>query len=281
MSTVNLTFEKQRTIQTANLGIYREGVLHPDRIAEYHDFFLVLEGGWEVLEDGMVFVLKPWDVLFLFQGKHHGGKKPCLQNTKTIYIHLSPEHGDRFIAQDNAPVSTANISLSSLTHLAGKDLGIKRLFEEIVYSFWSHSEFNRKRARALVTLLLIELSRNSSREQRNPAAMPVRYVMEELERNPSRNYSLDELAAMVSMNTRVLTTRFRALAGTSVKQFHLAHKIRVAASILDSMPSTTLHALADSFGFTDEYHFSHCFKKIMGVSPALYRSRNKELSGRA
>jgi AraC-like DNA-binding protein len=278
MSTVSLAFEKYRTIQTANFGIYKDGILHPDRIAGYHDFFLVLEGGWEVLEDGMVYVLKPRDVLFLFQGRHHRGRKRCLQNTKTIYVHLSPEHGDRFIAQDNAPASTASgvISLSSLTRLTEKDLGIRRLFEDIVYSFWSRSEFNRKRARALVTLLLIELSRNSSREQLNPAAAPVRYVMEELERNPSRNYSLDELAAMVSMNTRVLTARFRMITGTSIKQFHLAHKIRVAASILDSMPSSTLHSLADSFGFTDEYHFSHCFKKIMGISPALYRSGNRE-----
>lgn len=273
MSSISLSFAKYRTLQTANFGFYPDGMLHPDRITGYHDFFLVLEGGWEVLEDGTLFVLKPWDVLFLFQGRHHWGEKPCIRNTKTIYIHILPEPGDAFSPHDTAtPPGSSGLHLSSFTHLGSKDLGIKRLFEDVVYSFWSHSEFNRKRARALVALLLVELARNRSNEARNPASMPVRFVMNELERNPSRNFSLDELAAMVSMNQRVLTRRFRTITGTSIKQFHLHHKIRVACSILDTMPSTTLRSLADSFGFTDEYHFSHCFKKIMGTSPALYRS---------
>jgi AraC-like DNA-binding protein len=274
MASIALSFEKYRTIQTANFGVYGDGVVHPDRIAGYHDFFLVLEGGWEVLEDGTLFMLKPWDVLFLFRGRHHWGEKPCLRNTRTIYIHIFPEPGDTFSPQDIAIAPAGGrLHLSPLTHLTPKDLGIQRLFEDVVYSFWSHSDFNRKRAKALVALLLVELARSRSNEGRNPAAMPVRYVIDELERNPGRNFSLDELAATVSMNTRILTRRFRAITGTSIKQFHLHHKIRVACSILETMPSTTLRSLADSFGFTDEYHFSHCFKKIMGVSPASYRSK--------
>jgi AraC-like DNA-binding protein len=275
MGIIHLSLERTRKIESANFVGYPDGALHPNRTMGIHDLFLLKQGGWEILENGTLFVMKPGDVIFLFAGRHHLSNTRCIRGTQTIYIHIHPEPDDAFIERGaNRLLGENAVSLETIVHTSHGNLKISGLFEDVVRSSWSHSTANRIRARTFLGVLLSELSRISSHEELDPHLMPVHRAMDLIERDPGHAWPLDELAEKVRLNRRVLTTRFRAVTGMSVRQFLMQHRICIARSILDSMPTTPLKTIAGQLGFSDEYHLSHCFKRISGVSPREYRGKN-------
>lgn len=59
-----------RTITSANYITSVNGMLHPTRMMSEHDFLYILDGTWEVIEEGIPYELQTDDLLILCAGRH-------------------------------------------------------------------------------------------------------------------------------------------------------------------------------------------------------------------
>ena len=82
-----LVLEKMahRQITSANYITSVNGMLHPDRTLPEHDFLYMLDGGWEIIEDGHIYEMQRDDLLILRAGRHHLWEK-TLQPRKPAYV---------------------------------------------------------------------------------------------------------------------------------------------------------------------------------------------------
>jgi AraC-like DNA-binding protein len=146
------------------------------------------------------------------------------------------------------------------------------MLEEIVYLSASASALNRAKAAAILVQFLIEWAgcgphANTERAAQIDAAITF------IERNPSLNPSMDELAQKVNLTRSTFARRFRAATGKSAKEFILDLKVRLALSIFTTNPAAKIRDVAWTLGFADEFYFSRLFKVKTGLSPRQSRDR--------
>lgn len=92
-----------------------------------------------------------------------------------------------------------------------------------------------------------------------------------IEHNLEDKIYLDELAQIANLNKFGFLKKFKTLTGMTPmsyvlmkKVFAAKNKIRIDSDITD---------LAYAYNFTDMAHFSHAFKKYVGISPKEYRNQ--------
>ncbi|RYG38062.1 AraC family transcriptional regulator [bacterium] len=97
---------------------------------------------------------------------------------------------------------------------------------------------------------------------------------------PSRVWSLEELAKAASMSRSAFALRFKTAAGVAPLTYLTDWRMRLAERALreGDMP---VSSLAYSLGYTSESAFSNAFKRIVGVAPKHYRNREYALEERA
>jgi AraC-like DNA-binding protein len=244
----------------------------PNRTLDAHDIVLLVEGSWEVWEEGTCYHLGPGDVLFLAAGRRHYGRIGCRKGTRLFWLHASAQPADAFLETSRLPENTESLIYLRPFVSTGGDPQFNALFESVVRSYWSSSATKRTLGRVMLSALLIELSARS-REETNSSVTALDHLIDFIEKNPGQFFSLDELASRVGFSRRTLTTYFRKRTGDSVHGFQTRLKIRMAAATFDQIPERPVKEVAGMFGFHDEFHFSKTFKRTMGVSPLQYKIR--------
>ncbi len=84
--------------------------------------------------------------------------------------------------------------------------------------------------------------------------------------------SVEELARRAGMNLRALQRLFARYVGVNPKWVIQRYRLHEAAEQLARQPAS-MSALALELGYADQAHFIRDFKRIVGVSPALYARR--------
>ncbi|MDF1780065.1 MAG: AraC family ligand binding domain-containing protein [Alcanivoracaceae bacterium] len=87
--------------------------------------------------------------------------------------------------------------------------------------------------------------------------------------------TLAQLAAAAEISSKYQFIRqYKALTGQTPMQAFLHLKVSRACYLLE-ISDANVTDIAREFGFDDPYYFSRLFKKVVGVSPAKYRSQGK------
>ena len=94
---------------------------------------------------------------------------------------------------------------------------------------------------------------------------------------PSRPWSLQDLARAASMSRTAFTERFREVAGTPPRAYLNNWRMLVAQRELRS-GDTRIGSLAFDLGYSSESAFSTAFKRSVGESPLQYRTRMRTAS---
>jgi AraC-like DNA-binding protein len=96
-------------------------------------------------------------------------------------------------------------------------------------------------------------------------------ALEQLHRNPSEEWSLDTLARRSATSRSVLSERFTHFLGEPPMQYLARWRMHLAAQRLRDS-NAKVSAISLEVGYQSEASFSRAFKKIVGVSPAAWRS---------
>ena len=260
-------------VDDANFNRHRPGELHPDRVMALHDIVYLLEGGWEIGQEGERHTLGQGDVIFLQAGCHHYGMNGHLPGCRTMYLHILPAPGDR-CAFDGAALPPGPAGLMIPTVVSGRgSVEVRRLFEELIASFWSDGPQKEIRLAALVNLLLYELAA-LSRAGGAPGDGLVDGVLGLIRLTPGRTFPLAELAERFHVCSRALTDRFARATGKTIHRYQIDLKLEMACAQIRNDPRRPFKDIAGNLGFYDEFHFSRLFKAKYGFPPSEWKRRS-------
>jgi AraC family transcriptional regulator len=96
----------------------------------------------------------------------------------------------------------------------------------------------------------------------------VGYIEEHLDAGPS----LERMAAVVHLSPYHFARQFKAATGLPPHQYVIARRVERAKQLLQGSVDISLAEVAAHAGFSDQSHFSHHFKRIVGVTPAQFRT---------
>ena len=88
------------------------------------------------------------------------------------------------------------------------------------------------------------------------------------------NTSLPELAEQFGLSLTTLKDCFKAIYGKPVHAFRREYKMQVATRFLTTT-NISITELAGKLGYENPNKFSTAFKGVIGVSPRVYRAKNK------
>ena len=240
-------------ISEANINFYANPFIHPRRKMKEHDFIYMLQGEWKFGQDKEEYTAVKDSVLILSANHTHFGISPCLANTKTMYFHVSCDDDSL----------TSGILLNSLTD-ASSNPNIKKYFSEIVNCKLQEKQ---KQADIFFKLLLCEMCEPVI-ISKNDIAVKIQQI---IHNNPEKFFSNKELAEKLNISVKTAESRFKEAFGITIHRYMLEFKMNESVNYFKKFPKITAKEVAYNLGFYDEYHFSKQFKKVMGLSPSLYK----------
>ena len=87
---------------------------------------------------------------------------------------------------------------------------------------------------------------------------------------PTRSWTVDELAREIALSRSALAERFTSLVGESPMQYLMRWRLALAAQMLRSSQEVVLR-IAERSGYESEAAFSRAFKREFGMPPAAWR----------
>ena len=106
----------------------------------------------------------------------------------------------------------------------------------------------------------------------------IRRMTEYIELNLHKKIMLEDLAAHCYLTPAYCSKLFAKNLNTSFSQYLLDKRIEYAKRLMHD-PQISLAQVAQRAGFSDQFYFSKCFKKVCGLSPSEYikSQRDKKL----
>ncbi len=272
---VLLDFDVRRQVTLCNHNYSKEGILHPDRIMNEYDLLFMQHGEWDIIEDEIEYHLVPGSVLLLEPGKHHYSTTKCSPQMRNVYIHFIKEKSD-------IPFSNSTgIKKEKLKH--NNYLEIPKLsqtlehkeihhnFEQVIDAFWSPESANKNlKCSMYLEALLLKLSELTQVSAKKNDIL-ISEIIHRFHCEPEKFLSAQELASNYNVSVRTITGRFKEKTGVSLHQYQLQIKLDMAYDLLPISPGRSLHDIALSLGFYDEFQFSKLFKRKFGISPSERR----------
>lgn len=122
---------------------------------------------------------------------------------------------------------------------------------------------------SLCSMACDKLDSSVSHYQKRLAAMVDHYI---LEHYSEQELGLNQLAAHVNVSPNHLSATYKKITGRNIIDAIGDARISNARKLL--LNSTlTMKEISEKTGFSNQYYFSACFKKITGHSPSTYRSK--------
>lgn len=133
---------------------------------------------------------------------------------------------------------------------------------------------------SIAQLIAVHLARaHSSHARPAPAAAPealssrrIRKLLDYIEQHLAEDLSLEALAGEAGLRPLYLARAFRLAVGQSPHRYVVARRVERAKRMLRAS-ATPIADVALAAGFSSQSHLSNWFRRVVGVSPAVYRHR--------
>lgn len=99
-------------------------------------------------------------------------------------------------------------------------------------------------------------------------------LLEEIGKDCKREWSVESMASFCSLSINYFRKLFKNSTGTLPKNYLDSLRMNEAALLLINS-STNLADLAKKYHYSDAFHFSRSFKRVMGISPAEFRKNQQ------
>lgn len=121
---------------------------------------------------------------------------------------------------------------------------------------------------SLCSMACDKLNSSVSHYQQRLVTMVDHYI---LEHYPEQELGLNHLAAYVNVSPNHLSATYKKITGRNIIDAIGDARISNARTLLLNS-SLTIKEISEKTGFSNQYYFSACFKKVTGHSPSTYRS---------
>lgn len=125
-----------------------------------------------------------------------------------------------------------------------------------------------------ITTLLVAKPSGSGRNLKGLAPWQLRRVIDYMKASLPQRIELAHLAAMLGLSQAHFSRAFKASTGLAPYRWQLDFRIKHAQELLIDT-SASLDQVAEVTGFADAVHFGRMFRKLIGVTPAVWRHEHK------
>jgi AraC-like DNA-binding protein len=151
---------------------------------------------------------------------------------------------------------------------------IDDIFKKLVASWNAKLPGYEFITKTLLQQLLIAIFQNIRKQNQNYSiSLKVEKIIKYMHQNINNRVTLTELSELVQLSSAYLSRAFKETTGYSVIEFFNKIKIDKAKELIIE-GNKRVKEVAQALGFTDEFYFSRIFKRIEGISPSEYYSRN-------
>ncbi|PJI07581.1 MULTISPECIES: AraC family transcriptional regulator [Clostridium] len=128
--------------------------------------------------------------------------------------------------------------------------------------------------KVLLEQLIFQIYQNEKKENHNySVTLKVENIIKYMRENMKNKLTLTELADRVKLSPAYLSRAFKSSTGYTV--IGLFNKIKIdKAKELMIEGNKKVKDIAHEVGFNDEFYFSRIFKKVEGISPSEFYSKN-------
>lgn len=264
---------------------HRKGEAVWPAIVHIHDqteIFYHVSGAQSFLINGAEYALNPRDLLVITPTQLHCVKPKQDEVYERCVINVYPDlpkmvgqladTGGRFGWLHHADAETPyKVHLGRLEH--ERYIGLIDSYIKL-RGMYSHSTrvFNLKRLAAMLQILvfLSDLFERKPHDELRRAGTEscCERILQYIEQNYKRPFSLDELAGALSMNKTYLCRTFREKTGSTINQYLVRR--RVANVKRQLYNGREVHEVYSESGFTDYCNFIRTFTKEVGVPPGRF-----------
>lgn len=243
------------------------------RTIQHHELIFITSGKGSILignkrfqiKEGMLFYLCP-EVLHSIETNK---KEPiCFLSVHFSYAYVS-FYDSKWAIEDKVEMLPLQSGLELKDYYQ-----VEELFKKLVDSWDAKLPAYEFITKTLFQQLLIAIYQNIRKQNQNYAtSLKVEKIIQYMHQNIDNKVTLTELSEMVQLSSTYLSRVFKEITGYSVIEFFNKIKIDKAKEIIME-GDKKVKEVAQALGFTDEFYFSKVFKRIEGISPSEYYSRN-------
>nr|WP_283094361.1 helix-turn-helix domain-containing protein [Paenibacillus sp. ATY16] len=260
---------------------------HPSRMLDFDVFLFVAEGQMEVWEEGLEYIVKKGQFLFLKSGMSHWGEPKTPAGTSWYWIHFFGHlNGDGDTLHDlNSNKLFASPTVMDAQEDYRKSIalpkhgtlsqtkGLENKLDALIQLFHSSDPF-RALSLSLQTMeLYLKLYQESMKEHPpTKSDRTVLRIIDYLENKNNYEINSKELAASLDMNYSYLCEIFKLKTGSTIHGYNARLFMNKAIGLMKDS-ERNVSEISDLLGFKNPFYFSRVFRKIMGCSPSEYMSR--------
>ena len=101
----------------------------------------------------------------------------------------------------------------------------------------------------------------------------IELVLEKIQKRLSEDLSLKQLAEEVYLSPTYLGRIFKEYTGVSFSSYLIQLRLEKAKQLLAD-PALKIYEVSERVGYNDQAHFTHVFKKFVGITPQEYKMRH-------
>jgi AraC-like DNA-binding protein len=266
--------KKNGSIQLNSFCISTTGVLR---------IYYIIEGKFEWCIHGQQYVLYPGDVALILPGQPFGNEEGVLGIGALAWIHLNMQlHENGNMApgswsglSDNEAMAIGKILSLNNSPVLLKYTEAGKILKGIQDEVFEQQIGYQASVNHLLDELLIKTTRQLSRQVNTGRDFPKAFMQLEqvLRQNLSHQWTVEEMAALVSLGTTLFTERVKSYSGFSPINYLINIRISEAIKLL-KRPDINITDIALDTGFYSSQHFSTTFKKLTGYSPSEFRKNH-------
>ena len=237
---------------------YSEPMLSFGHTLNYNELIFHFSGHATVYFDDLVLETKPNTIRFLPQGET--GRYDVLRHERGECI-------DVCFSADRPPSSQAFVMNVAQSEKLGA------LFKKLFSTWVSKKEGYYFESVSLLYRIFAEMQKDTSIPNRHKSKIAP--AMEMIHNEfLTRDFSLNELAAMCGMGESYFQKLFKEIHGISPKKYIIQLKINHACDLL-RLERYIVTQIAELCNFSDVYFFSRQFKEYMGITPTQFINKYK------
>lgn len=251
-------------VSGAGCEINQNKVERPDGM-HFFQLLLCVEGAGVLMVDGKKYTIRANDFFYFDQDLPHE-YYPVEEPWTTVWILFEGYQGKSIM-------TTAHFGRYEIFHVDRPDFYVDR-FEQIYELITKTPSDYALRASGILYQLIIELSEYTAlRDKRdiNRTLEKLNKVTEYIKTNYSKEFTLEELAAIAEVSPSYLCRVFKKEYGMTLVSFILRQKVFEAKRELINHPEKEVKEIALELGFREVSYFGAVFKKLEGCSPNQFR----------
>lgn len=243
------------------------------RTIQHHEFIFFIKGKGSIMienkrypiKEGMLFYMRP-DVLYSIE----------IDTEEPLYflsVHFSYAYvrfdGSKWGVKDEVNMLSMNPAHELRDYYVVEDI-----FKKLVVCWNEKQPGYEFITKTWLQQLLIAIYQNIKKHNQNySTSLKVEKIIEYMHQNVNSRLTLPALAERVHWSSFYLSRVFKNTTGYAVIEYFNKIKMDKAKELIIE-GDKKIKEVAQALGFVDEFYFSRMFKKIEGISPSEFYSKN-------